>query len=76
MSLLQTDRTDEAGLWRRRRVASATPAPQNVDADVAIVGGGLNSLSAAIELADRGYSVVLREARQSRLGRPKRKRRP
>ncbi len=32
--------------------------------DVAIVGGGLAGLSAAIELADRGYSVALLEARQ------------
>ena len=36
----------------------------HVDADVAIVGGGLAGLSAAIELADRGYSVALLEARQ------------
>lgn len=33
-------------------------------ADVAIVGGGLAGLSAAIELADRGFSVVLLEARE------------
>lgn len=33
------------------------------EADVAIVGGGYSGLSAAIELADRGYSVVLLEAR-------------
>ncbi|MEO8154104.1 MAG: FAD-binding oxidoreductase [Rhizobacter sp.] len=32
--------------------------------DVAVVGGGLAGLSAAIELADRGYSVALLEARQ------------
>ena len=36
----------------------------NLDCDVAVVGGGLAGLSAAIELADRGYSVVLLEARQ------------
>ena len=31
---------------------------------MAVVGGGLAGLSAAIELADRGYSVVLLEARE------------
>lgn len=36
----------------------------DTDADVAIVGGGLAGLSAAIELAERGFSVVLLEARQ------------
>ena len=36
----------------------------NVDCDVAVVGGGLAGLSAAIELADRGFSVVLLEAQQ------------
>ncbi|HSV69219.1 MAG TPA: FAD-binding oxidoreductase [Methylibium sp.] len=37
---------------------------EHLDADVAIVGGGLAGLSAAIELADRGFSVVLLEARE------------
>jgi gamma-glutamylputrescine oxidase len=36
----------------------------DVQCDVAVVGGGLAGLSAAIELADRGYSVVLLEARR------------
>jgi gamma-glutamylputrescine oxidase len=36
----------------------------NLDCDVAVVGGGLAGLSAAIELADRGFSVVLLEARE------------
>ncbi|MBC7991879.1 MAG: FAD-binding oxidoreductase [Rhizobacter sp.] len=36
----------------------------SVDCDVAVVGGGLAGLSAAIELADRGYSVVVLEAQQ------------
>ena len=35
-----------------------------LDCDVAVVGGGLAGLSAAIELADRGFSVVLLEARE------------
>ena len=40
------------------------PLQVNVECDVAIVGGGLAGLSAAIELADRGYGVVLLEAQQ------------
>ena len=36
----------------------------DVDCDVAVVGGGFAGLSAAIELAERGYRVVLLEARQ------------
>jgi gamma-glutamylputrescine oxidase len=35
-----------------------------VECDVAVVGGGLAGLSAAIELAQRGYSVVVLEAQQ------------
>ncbi len=67
MTLLQTD----LELTKNSYYAATAPRGQrypalqaNVDADVAIVGGGLAGLSAAIELADRGYSVVLLEARQ------------
>ncbi|HSH71854.1 MAG TPA: FAD-binding oxidoreductase [Methylophilaceae bacterium] len=35
----------------------------DVEADVCVVGGGFAGLSAAIELADRGYSVVVLEAK-------------
>ena len=46
------------------RGAGHAPLQSNLDCDVAVVGGGLAGLSAAIELAQRGYSVVLLEARQ------------
>jgi len=35
----------------------------NIDADVCVVGGGFAGLSAAIELTDRGYSVIVLEAK-------------
>ena len=38
------------------------PLEESVECDVAIVGGGLAGMSAAIELADRGLDVVLLEA--------------
>ena len=45
------------------------PALQgDADCDVAIVGGGLAGLSAAIELADRGFSVRVLEAREVGFG--------
>jgi len=46
---------------RTRRFAALA---SNVDCDVAVVGGGLAGLSAAIELADRGYRVAVLEAQQ------------
>jgi gamma-glutamylputrescine oxidase len=46
------------------RDAGFAALQSNIDADVAIVGGGLAGLSAAIELAQRGYSVALLEAQQ------------
>jgi gamma-glutamylputrescine oxidase len=48
--------------------ASANPAPTRpalagaITADVAIVGGGFTGVSAALELATRGFSVVVVEA--------------
>ena len=36
----------------------------DVQADVAIVGGGFSGVNTALELAERGYSVVLLEARR------------
>jgi gamma-glutamylputrescine oxidase len=49
-----------------RRDALLPPAEDGARCDVAIVGGGLAGLSAALELAQRGFSVRLLEA--SRLG--------
>ncbi len=49
--------------------ASANEQPQyltlnaDIEADVCVVGGGFAGLSAAIELRDRGYSVVVLEAK-------------
>ncbi|CAG0945394.1 partial Gamma-glutamylputrescine oxidoreductase, partial [Gammaproteobacteria bacterium] len=67
MSFLDTDRD----LARRSYYAATVqrrpsfPALQDsVECDVAIVGGGLAGLSAAIELADRGDRVVLLEAKE------------
>ena len=44
------------------------PLQGSAECDVAIVGGGLAGLSAAIELADRGMSVRLLEAREIGFG--------
>jgi gamma-glutamylputrescine oxidase len=63
-------RADEA-LTQQSYYAATAERPEpypaligDAEADVAVVGGGLAGLSAAIELADRGYRVVLLEARQ------------
>jgi len=50
--------------------ASSLPQPDHpvlagqVQADVCVVGGGFSGLNTAIELAERGFSVVLLEARK------------
>lgn len=46
------------------RPAACPPLQERVQADVCVVGGGYAGLSAALELAQRGYRVVLLEARQ------------
>jgi gamma-glutamylputrescine oxidase len=50
------------------RGASHPALQEDAACDVAIVGGGLAGLSAAIELADRGFSVRLLEAQQVGFG--------
>jgi gamma-glutamylputrescine oxidase len=67
MSLLRTDLQLTKNSYyaaTAHRDQGFEPLQGQIDCDVAIVGGGLAGLSAAIELADRGYSVVLLEARQ------------
>jgi gamma-glutamylputrescine oxidase len=46
------------------RPPSSEPLAQRVTADVCVVGGGYAGVSAALELAARGYSVVLLEAQR------------
>lgn len=46
------------------RPPASPPLAGSVAADVCVVGGGYAGLSAALELAQRGYSVALLEARQ------------
>jgi gamma-glutamylputrescine oxidase len=46
------------------RPEPASPLTGRVSADVCVVGGGYAGLSAALELAARGYSVVLLEAQR------------
>jgi gamma-glutamylputrescine oxidase len=46
------------------RPASTPALADKVSCDVCVVGGGYAGLSAALELAERGYSVVLLEAQR------------
>jgi gamma-glutamylputrescine oxidase len=71
MDLLSADRE----LTRNSYYAATAPRQQSfallqgrADADVAVVGGGLAGLSAALELAERGYKVTLLEARHIGFG--------
>lgn len=67
MRLLSVDRE----LSRHSYYAATAPRTQghpplasDVDCDVAVVGGGLAGLTAALELAESGHRVVLLEARE------------
>lgn len=51
----------EAGV---ERPTTAPPLQGAMSADVCVVGGGYAGLAAALELAERGYSVIMLEARQ------------
>lgn len=55
------------GSWYEASVARPAPAPAlagRLDAHVCIVGAGYAGLSAALELAERGYAVVVLEAQR------------
>lgn len=45
------------------RPSVSPPLMDSITADVCVIGGGYAGLSAALELSERGYSVVLLEAR-------------
>ncbi|HEY2927817.1 NAD(P)/FAD-dependent oxidoreductase [Piscinibacter sp.] len=67
MSFLSADRElaqDSYYATTVQRTKAFASLEGSVECDVAIAGGGISGLSAAIELAERGYQVVLLEARQ------------
>jgi len=73
MNLLHTN--DRAGEYPRSFYAATAadlaplaPLTGHVRADVCIVGGGFTGLSAALHLAQRGFSVVLLEAHRVGFG--------
>ncbi|CRI57360.1 NAD(P)/FAD-dependent oxidoreductase [Pseudomonas sp. CCOS 191] len=47
-----------------RQAATYPALDQDLQADVCVVGGGLTGVNAALELAERGLSVILLEARR------------
>lgn len=59
------------GSWYEASVVRPAAAPAlagSIETDVCVVGGGYAGLSTALELAERGYSVALLEARQAGWG--------
>lgn len=60
-ALLSRDSYYEASVVR---TAANAPLEGHISADVCVVGGGYAGLSAALELAQRGYRVALLEARR------------
>jgi gamma-glutamylputrescine oxidase len=67
MDLLSADRELTRNSYyaaTAKRQHSFPPLLGEQRCDVAVVGGGLAGLSAALELAERGFSVTLLEARQ------------
>ncbi len=71
MPLLDTDEALTRGSYYAASVsrpAAAPPLQGSASTDVAIVGGGLAGLSAALELRERGLDVRLLEAREAGWG--------
>ena len=67
MSLLRSDQSLATDSYYAATAPQAPGFPSldgRVDCDIAVVGAGLAGLSAAIELADLGFDVVLLDARQ------------
>ncbi len=68
MSLLDTDRELTRRSWYAAtapRTTAFAPLPAGEhDCDVAVVGGGLAGLSAALELRERGFDVLLLDAQE------------
>ena len=62
-----TVRGDFGASWYAARAASAFERPRlsfDIDVDVCVIGGGLAGLTAAREVARRGWSVAVLEARR------------
>ncbi len=71
MPLLDTDQELTRDSYYAATVVRGASYPvldETVDCDVAVVGGGLAGLSAALDLAQRGFSVRLLEAREIGFG--------
>lgn len=64
---LDTDREDRPATYYHATRGAFPTLPSldgGIEADICVVGGGLTGISTALNLAERGYSVVLLEARR------------
>jgi gamma-glutamylputrescine oxidase len=60
------EQSDDAFTWYERTItpsSARTPLSYDIDADVCVIGGGLAGLTVAREVARRGWTVALLEAR-------------